>query len=432
MFTQIALEIALIVFLVLANGIFAMSEIAVLSARKPRLQQQARSGSRRADIALRLAENPDRFLSTVQIGITLIGVFAGAFAGATIAEQIDQKLEAMPGLGPYSEVIGVGTVVLGITYLWLVLGELVPKRIALSAPERIAAVLAPAMNALSRVTAPAVYLLSLSTRAMLRILRVKSVPDPGVTAEEVRLLVHQGTKAGTIGREERDTVERVFRLGRRSVRAVMTPRVDVEWLDLARPIDALRSQASASAHGRFLVARGRVDAAEGVILVNDLWKPGVATTADLADHIRKPLFVPRATSTFSLLALFRERRNHFAVLTDEYGGIDGIVTPTDILEGLVGELPDTSETEEPTIIRRADDSWSIDASADLAEVATTLDLMELPGQKADFQTLGGYLVNRFGRLPRLGDSIEIHGFRFEILDVDGRRIDRVMISRIAS
>jgi putative hemolysin len=430
MVKEIVLELVFIVFLVLANGVFAMSEIAVVSSRKARLLHQARSGSSRAAAALKLAENPDRFLSTVQIGITLIGVFAGAFGGATIAEQIDRALEAIPGLGPYSEVIGVGTVVLVITYLSLVLGELVPKRIALNRPERIAAFIAPAMHTLSRLAAPAVYVLSASTRAAIKLLHIRPAPEPAVTGEEVRLLLQQGMQAGTISPEERETVDRVFRMGGRPVRALMTPRVDVEWLDLTRPLEENRAKASASPHSYFPVADGRIDAVKGIVRLNDLWAPGVATSADLVTRGREPLYVPRSTSSFALLAMFREKRNHFAVLTDEFGGMDGIVTPTDILEALVGELPDTSEEDEPTVTKRRDGSWSIDATADLAEVATVLGLFELPDQKTEYQTLGGYLVNRFRRMPRLGDTIDIGDFRFEILDIDGRRIDRVLISRI--
>lgn len=425
----IALEIVVIFFLVVLNGVFAMSEIAVVAARKPRLQQMAGRGSRRAATALQLADNPERFLSTVQIGITLVGVFAGAFGGATLADQIDQYLEGIPALAPYSEAIGVGSVVLGITYLSLIVGELVPKRLALNAPERIAAAVAPAMHRLSRIAAPAVHLLSVSTRLVLRLLRVQPGVDRGVTPEEVTILLRQGAEAGTIAREEREIVERAFRLADRSVRAVMTPRVDVEWIDLSRTLEDIRRVVRTSLHHRFPVAAGRLDQLRGVIGVSDVWREEIASTAALTEYVRPPLTVPRTTSALSMLERFRQTRNHLAVVLDEYGGVEGIVTPTDILEALVGELPEAGETHEPPFLQRQDGSWSVDASAGLDEVQAVVGIPSLPDQKDEYQTLAGYLIGRAGRLPRLGETITVGGYRFEIMDMDGRRIDRIVVSK---
>ncbi len=428
---QITLEILLIVVLMVANGVFAMAEIAVVAARKPRLQNLARRGSGRAAAALWLAENPDRFLSTVQIGITFIGVFAGAFGGATIAEQIDGRLERIPPLAPYSEAIGVGSVVLGIAYLSLVLGELVPKRLALNAPEKIAAALAPAMHTLSRLAAPAVVLLSLSTRAVLWLMRIPARQEPPITEEEVKMLLHQGMTAGTIAREEREIVERVFRLGDRSVRAVMTPRVEMEWLDLTKSLDQLRSQVAAARHTWFPVAVERIDAVTGVIQGKDLWAFGISTVSDLSGVIREPLFLPEKTSAFALLQKFRETGNHLAIILDEFGGVEGFVTPTDLLEALVGELPESGELHEPMIVQRDDGSWSIDAATDLDEVKIALGVEALHGQKENrFQTIAGYLIDRMGHLPHVGDSTLVGDYRFEIIDMDGRRIDRVLVSKV--
>lgn len=428
---QIALEIVLILLLVLMNGVFAASEIALVSARKARLQHMAKRGSRRAGVALRLAENPDRFLSTVQIGITLIGVFAGAFGGATIADQIDERLETVPGLGPYSEAIGVGVVVLGITYLSLILGELVPKRIALNAPEKIASAVAPAMHALSRLAAPAVHLLSYSTRAVLWLLRLNPSNEPPVTEEDLKSLLRIGSKTGAIGHEEREIMERTFRLGDRSVRSVMTPRVEVEWLDLSKPLEDLRRQSAASSHDWLPVAIDRVDSLQGVIRAKDLWAEDVRNASDIARQIRQPLFVPVDTTALEVLQRFRDTRNHLAVIKDKFGGVEGIVTPTDLLEALVGELPETGDRDEPMIVRIDDRSWSMDAMSDLEEVKIVLGIDFLDGQKdRAYQTLGGYLIGRFGSRPRIGDTVTAAGHRFEIVDTDGRRIDRVVASRL--
>ncbi|HUP50343.1 MAG TPA: hemolysin family protein, partial [Thermoanaerobaculia bacterium] len=426
----IVVEIGVIFLLVLANGVFAMSEIAVVSSRKTRLSQMARAGSRRAAAALRLAENPDRFLSTIQIGITLIGVFAGAFGGATIARQIDDYLETIPALYSYSEAIGIGVVVLGITYLSLILGELVPKRLALNAPERVAAFVAPAMHFLSRLGAPAVHVLGASTRLVLRILRVQPAAESPITPEELRVMLHQGVAAGTIGKEERAILDRALRLAARRVRAVMTPRVEIEWLDASLPLSELRARAARSAHHRFPLAAGRIDEIRGIVTLKDIYRPDVDSTMALERHIQQPLFVPETATALSLLQEFRETRNHLAVVVDEFGGVEGIVTPTDILEALVGELPEAGEAYEPAIVLREDGSWSVDAAVDLEELESVTGIPVLPEQKEEFQTVGGYLIGRAGGLPRLGDVIRVGDYQFEIIDVDGRRLDRIIVSRL--
>lgn len=429
MFQTIAVEIVIILLLVLANGVFAMSEIAVVSARKARLHNLARHGSRRAAAALQLAENPDRFLSTVQIGITLIGVAAGAFGGATIAAQIDTYLETIPSLSGYSEAIGVGVVVLGITYLSLIIGELVPKRLALNAPERIATFVAPGMHFLSRLASPAVAFLGFSTNLVLRVMRVKPRKEAPITPEELRVLLHQGVAGGTIGAEESQILDRALRLAERPVRAVMTPRVELTWMNLSESIDALRDVARRSPHHRFPAAVDRVDQIRGIITLRDLWREDVRSTRDLEKYLAQPLIVPEAATALSLLQRFRETRNHLGIVIDEFGGVEGIVTPTDIFEALVGELPEAGETYEPSIIKRADGSWSVDAALDLEEFKSRTAIFALPDQKEEFQTLAGYVISRAGRIPRLGEVIPIGGYRFEIIDVDGRRIDRILVTR---
>lgn len=426
MLQTMSLEIGLIVLLVLANGIFAMSEIAVVSARKARLGRMAQAGSRRAALALRLAENPDRFLSTIQIGITAIGIFAGAYGGATIARQLDDYLEHFPRLAPYSEALSVAIVVVLITYLSLVLGELVPKRIALNSPERIAAIVAGPMHLLSRLGAPAVSILSLSTRVVLTLLRARPSSEPSVTEEELRLMLRQATEAGTIPPHEQEIVERVFKLGDRRVNAMMTPRVDIEWLDVSRPIAELRETARSSAHSRLPVCDGDIDKVIGIVSAKDLWAD-VRSESDVRDILQPPLFVPDNTPAFGLLEQFRASRNHVAFAVNEFGGVVGFVTPTDILEALVGDLPEPHDTFVPSMFRRDDGSWSIDAAVDVEEVRTALDIALLKGQKQSaYQTIAGYVIDRLGHIPKIGESVEAGGFRFEIIDMDGLRIDRIL------
>jgi putative hemolysin len=257
---------------------------------------------------------------------------------------------------------------------------------------------------------------------------VKEAEEPPVTEEELKMLLRLGTKAGTIEPEEREIVERVFRLGERPVTAVMTPRVDVEWLDMTRSLDELRATVASSAHDWFPVAAGRVDAIKGVVRGKDLWSEGITSSTDLLRVIRQPLFVVETASAFVLLQRFRETRIHVAVVSDELGGVEGIVTTTDLLEGLVGELPEAIDEEEPMIVRRADGSWSIDATTDLEEVKLILGIDFLHGQKPSYQTIGGYVAEQLGHAAKLGQSFDVGGLRFEVLDTDGRRIDRVLVS----
>lgn len=428
--TRIVLEIVTIVLLVLANGAFAMSEIAIVTARRARLETLSRAGKRGAAAALRLSNAPDRFLPTIQIGITTIGIFAGAFGGATLASEIDQWLETIPRFAPYSEILAVGIVVIAITYLSLVIGELVPKRLALNAPERIASWVAPWMERLSRVAAPAVSVLGISTRTILAILPKTPKPDPGATEEEVRHLLHRGAESGSIAKEERRMVERVFLLGDRSVRSVMTPRIEVEWLDLSRPVEGIRDQVSRSTHSRFPIAADRVDDAEGFIMAKDLWDEEITDVDAIRARIHEPLFVPETSSALHLVERIRETRTQVAFVLNEYGGFEGIVTPTDILEAIVGELPEVEDAEEPLIHEREDGSLSVDATVDVEEVRILLDVAHLEGQKETFQTIAGYVASLLGRPPNLGDVVEASGFVFEILDMDGRRVDRILITRL--
>jgi putative hemolysin len=430
MLDSIVLEALIIVAMVVANGVFAMSEIAVVSARKARLLHRAKSGDKRAETALRLAERPERFLSTIQIGITTVGVLAGAFGGATIARELSAALKAYPSIAPWSGTIAVGAVVVAISFLSIVLGELVPKRIALGAPETIAGAVAPPMEALSRIASPLVTLLGWSSSALLAILRIKPAKEMPITEDELCLLLHQGAKAGTIEAGERQIVERVFVLGGRPVRSVMTPRTDIEWLELGRPIDELRAIAQESSHGLFPIAEGTIEKIVGVVGAKDLWAATVTDGQTLRKLARTPLYVPEKLPVLRVLEMFRETRNHVAIVVDEYGAVEGLVTPRDLFEALVGELPSEDREVEPAVVARADGSWSLDAALDIEEVKLLLGVDGLEGEKDSYQTIAGYVIERLRRLPRIGEFVESNGWRFEIIDMDGRRVDRIIVSRV--
>ncbi|MGK2855964.1 MAG: hemolysin family protein [Thermoanaerobaculia bacterium] len=427
---SLLLESLIIVVMILANGVFAMSEIAVVSARKARLLHRAKLGNKRAAAALRLAEHPERFLSTIQIGITTIGVMAGAFGGATLARELAAILDTYPLTAEWNATIAVGIVVVGISFLSIVLGELVPKRIALGAPETIASAVAPAMERLSRFSSPIVTLLSWSGSALLAILRIKPAVEMPITEDELRLLLHQGAKAGTIEAGERQIVERVFVLGGRPVSSVMTPRTDIDWLDLERPIDELRSFVQASAHGLFPIAIGTVEKILGVVGAKDLWAESVTDGESLRRLARTPLYVPEKLPVLRVLDTFRETRNHVAIVVDEYGAVEGLVTPRDLFEALVGELPTGDKETEPWVVERSDGSYSLDAGLDIEEVKLLLGVGTLEGEKDSYQTIAGYVIERLRRLPKIGEIIEANGWRFEIADMDGRRVDRIIVSRI--
>jgi putative hemolysin len=423
----IVVEILLLLCLILINGVLAATEIAVVSSRPSRLEHMARSKVRGAARALQLALGPDRFLSTIQVGITGIGILAGAFGGATLAGKIDSWLETIPLLARYSEVLGVLIVVSLITYASLVFGELVPKRIALNSPERIASALATPMHLLSRLAAPLVMILAGSTAAILRVLGVGPKVEAGVTSDELRLLVRHGLQAGSIDADERLVFERALQFRTRPVRSVMTPRVEVDWIDLARPIEELREQVLRTTHSYFPAGEGRIDDLIGVLRGRDVFSTALDATP-LRSLVREPLIVPSNLPVQKLVHLFREQRTHLAIVVDEYSSIDGIVTATDVLNALVGELP--TEEEEPAAFLRADGSWSLDAGLDIEEVKLLLGIDELEGQKLAYQSIAGYIIAGLGDLPHLGDIVEASGWRFEIIDMDGRRIDRILVTRI--
>lgn len=428
---QILIEILIIVALVVANGFFAMSEMALVTARRTRLQQRAESGDAGAVAAIELHQAPQRFLSTVQIGITLVGILAGAVGGATLAEELAAVLARVPGLVPYAEAAGVGLVVLAVTYLSLVIGELVPKRLALGNAEGIAAAVARPMHHLSRLVAPAVRLLTWSTDAVVRLLRVRPAETPPVTADEIRILMRQGTEAGVFEAAERSMVERIFRLDERRIEALMTPRTEIDWLDLEAPTEEIRLRLAASTHSYLPVAAGGLDHVTGMLRTRDVLARCLAgQPIDLRALARPALFVPESSSPLETLELFRAGRSPIALVIDEFGGMLGLVTATDLLEAIVGQMPQAEETDGVYAIRREDGSWLLDGLLPIDELKASLELADLPGEvEGLFQTVGGLIMTELGRIPASGDRIDLSDWHLEVLDVDGRRVDKVLATR---
>ncbi len=429
MITGILIEILIILILILANGLFSMSEMAVVSSRRARLHQSARKGDARAQAALDLAENPDRFLSTVQIGITLIGILAGAVGGATIAEQLGVFWQRIPWLAPYSEMIGVGIVVLSITYLTLVLGELIPKRLALSAPERIASAVAAPMGALSRLASPFVRILELSTAFVYKIFRIRLAPSPPITEEEIKILLEQGTKLGVFNEAEHTLVKNIFRLADQPISTLMTQRREIVWLDREAPIDSIRRKVIDSPHTYFPVIQSNLDTIEGIVRGKDLL---AATESGEAVEWEAILLAPprivETRSALDALEAFKNSPLQVALVVDQGGAVEGLVTTQDILQGIVGEPLMNNDRAVGLAIRHEDGSWLLDGIIPLPQLKELFPLGPLPGEERGlFTTLSGFLMTQLGKIPAVGDYVDFKGFRFEIVEMDGKRVDRVRV-----
>ncbi len=420
-------ELGILFVLVVLNGLLAMSELAVVSSRRARLENLAARGDRGARVALQLMTDPSRFLSSVQIGITLVGIFAGAFGGATLAERLGNWLDTLPGLAPNGEEIGLFVTVIGVTYLTLIVGELVPKRIALANPERIAIHVARPMKLLAQVTIPVVWLLKISTEAVLAVLGLRNVNRQPVTEDEVKSMIAEGTEAGVFVEEEQEMIKGVLRLADRQVRGVMTPRTDLFWIDpddSARSIGALLRETQ---HSRILVCEETVDRPIGIVHAKDLAAAiAQSPTIDVRRLMTPPLIVPETMPVLRLLDRFRRERIHTAIVVDEYGTTQGVVTPTDILEAIAGALPERGETVEPTIVERNDGSWLVDGMTPLDEFRDRTGIRHLETD-GSFHTMAGFVLHELGHLPATGESFEYRGFRFEVLDLDGRRIDKICV-----
>ena len=426
------IPIVVITLLILVNGIFVMAEMAVVSSRKPRLQQLANEGSHGAQTALELASHPDRFLATTQIGITLIAILTGAFGERTLTARLSSKFDEYPTLARYGETIAFVIVVVAITYVSLVIGELAPKRLALYNPERIAAATASLMNFLSRLGGPAVALISGSTRVVMRAIRLRPPEAPPVTEEEIKVMMEQGTEAGVFEEAEHDIMKSIFKLGDRAVSALMKPRRDVVWLNLDDPFSENQKKLASSLYSRFPVAQGSLDNVLGVVQTKDLLTRCLAgSKMDLKENLRPPLFVPEALPALRLLEMFKKSRTHIALVVDEYGGVEGLVTLNDILEDLVGDVASVDMPEERQVYQRPDGSFLIDGKVQVDDLKEVLKIPKLPDEESgSYQTLGGLVMLQVGRVPVTGDTFASEGYKFEVVDMDGKRVDKVLVTKL--
>lgn len=426
---QFLSEFLIILALLVLNGAFALAEIAIVSARKPRLQQLAAAGNSAARTALKLAENPNQFLATTQIGITLVGIFAGAYGGATLSVPVAAYFAAVPVLAPYSETLAFALVVLLVTYLSLIVGELVPKRLGLNNAERMAVLMAPPMHLLSRFTAPIVWFLGWSTELVLRLLRAQPSTEPSVTEEEIKVMIEQGKQIGIFDAAEQDMFEGVLRLDDQPVSSVMTPRPQIVWLDISDTTADLYATVQQSHLSRFPVADGDLDSVLGIVYAKDLLTPLLQDQPlDLMPLLRPPLFMPESITVLKALELFKREHTHIALVFDEYGGIEGLVTSNDILESIVGDMSLFETAVPPQAIQREDGSWLVDGLLPIDEFKTLFQLHTLLAEDDQpYQTVGGFVIHVVGHIPRDGDQFVWHNLHCEVVDMDGRRVDKLLV-----
>ena len=425
------LEILLILILILLNGVLAMAEISLVSSREARLRQRAEAGDRGARTALELSENPSRFLSTVQIGITLVGILAGAFGGATLSEELGARLAALPGLERHGEAVGFAIVVAGITYLSLILGELVPKQIGLRSPETIASTLARPIRLLSRMSAPLVSLLEGSTSLILKMLGIRPSEEPPVSDEEIRLLLEQGTLAGVFDAGEREIAQRALQLADRRVGELMTPRSQVVALDLDGALEEHLDRMAESGHSYFPVYQESLDQVLGMVSVKDVWPRVLRGESFRLDEVlTTSLYLPETLPAHKALEALRSHGSPIALVLDEYGGVEGVITLNDLIQAVVGEISSVTEGSSMAV-RRPDGSWLFDGLLPTGEAAH---LLEIGGAEAEeiteFQTLGGFVMARVSRVPQEGDRFEWQGYAFEVVDMDLRRVDKLLVRRV--
>lgn len=428
------LDLLLILALILLNGFFAMSEMAVVTSRKAKLKQMGET-SRGARMAHELAERPERFLSAVQIGITLVGVLTGAIGGIAIADDVAVWLAEIPWLAAYARPTAIGLSVTAITFLTLILGELVPKRLALTRPEAIAARIAPPMVVLAAITRPFIAVLAFSTRLVLRLIGLRDGPTQTVTEDEIRMMVAEGAEQGVIDANERNMVNRVLRLGDRDIESLMTPRTDIVWLDAdASPAENLAVM-RAVPHSRFPVRHGNDDRILGVFESKRLVEIPDLSDGQWLSHLRAPLYLPETTPVLRALEQFREEDLAFALVVDEYGDLQGLVTSNDVLDAIVGnqasQADATTGDGESPIVQRDDSSWLVDGRVATDDLRELLGVSALPGEEEhDFHSAAGMLIAHFDRIPGVGESFRWRGWRFEVVDLDGARIDKLLIEPI--
>jgi len=429
-------DIIIILGLILINGIFAMSEIAIVTSKRIRLQKLSENGSRGAEAALNLSDNPSRFLSTIQVGITLIGIFNGAFGEASLVDRLTPQIASVALLGAYAHEVALAIVVVGITFSSLILGELVPKRVAMQYPEVVASLISAPMLWLSRMMGPFVKILTVTTEFILRILGMHHKKDDAVTEEEITGLIREGTDAGLFEKTEHDIVSRALRLDDQRVAALMTPRMDVHYIDIEDPIEENLTKIADSSYSRFPVCKGDMSHIIGVVHAGSLFDQAIhgkaISAVDIEAAARPPLFVPETISAMQLLETLKKNRAEMALVIDEYGEIEGVVTLSDVLGALVGDVSVIDEHHEEDGVRREDGSWLLDGGMSFDRFRELLDAeVRFPEEASGtYHTLAGFVMTFLGHIPQMSDHFEWEGYRFEVIDMDRNRIDRLLVKKL--
>ncbi len=424
------MELLILIFLIILNGLFAMSEMAVVSSRKARLQQWADENRPGAQVALALANEPAAFLSTIQVGITVIGITSGAFGEATFAAGFARWLSGWAPIAPYADTVAIIIVVACITLAALIIGELIPKRLALVNPEGIASAVARPMRMLATIAHPVVRFLTSITEGVLRLFGIGGATHPPVTEEEIKVLMEQGTEAGVFEAHEQALVSRVFRLDQLKVTGIMTPRSEIEYLDLDESPGVNIERIVASGHTRYPVVRGGLEHVEGIVQTKILFNDAVAgRKVDIAGRMTKPVFVPDSLTVMQLVEAFRKHRATIALVVNEYGETQGVVTLNDVMEAMVGDIATVEDVKDLDVVRRADGSWLIDGAVTIERFKDVLDISEsLPGEtEADYNTVGGFVMMQLGRIPQVTDHFDWSGIRFEVMDMDRHRVDKLLV-----
>ncbi len=427
------MDIVFILILIFLNGVFAMTEMALISVSAVRLEHDSQKGQKSATLALELSRNPNRFLSTVQIGITLISIMSGVVGEEALAWRLEPLFLEIPLLAPYAKTIALTCMLLVITSLSLVFGELVPKRIALIAPEAIAKIMAYPMWGIMRISTPLVYLLSFSTDAILKILRIDQTKKRAVTEEEIHVLIEQGTAAGVIDASEQEMVKNVLRLDDQRIANLMTLRKEITFLDMENTFHENQQKIADGDHSRMPLCKGGLDHVVGVIHSKDVLAQILSGKAvDLSAICRPVLFVPDGATASQLLEQFKKAKTHLAIVIDEHGQTTGLVSMHDLLESIVGDAPAEGDENEPDFVERSDGTWLVSGQVDIASLEDRFDIDISDTDNSNYHTLGGFIFAQLGHIPKVADFLEYDGFRFEVVDMDGNRVDKVLISKLHS
>jgi putative hemolysin len=421
--------VVIILILILLNGIFSMSESAMEYARKARLEYLANRGDEKAKAALKLANNPDRFLSTVQVGITLISILIGVLSGISLKPHLAEYISGIaPVATPYANGIAITIIVVVVTYFTLVLGELVPKRLGILRPESIAKQVAGPMRWVTWATYPFILLLSGSTKLLIKVFNLQPSADGNITEEEIKALINEGTTSGAIEETEQEIIERVFHLGDRNITSLMTHRTDIVWLDVNDPKEIVRSKIFESPHSVYPICDGQVDMIEGIISIKDLYMAAASNNYVLGSIMKKPLFVPENNSAYQVLEKFKETQIHAAFIVDEYGTLLGMITLNDILEAIVGDMPETGQDDDWEIVQREDGSYLVDGQIPFYDFLSKFDKEDWMAEfEQEFDTMAGFILHHQEHIPKIGEKFEWRGFTFEIVDMDAHRIDKVLV-----